>query len=458
MAEFEYDVFLSHRSVNKPWVEILARNLNACGLRVFFDQWSLIPGHSLPQQLHDGIQGARKALLVATPEAADSGWVAEEHDALLSRRTQQPGFLIPLTFGGDLPDFAFLRNVLTVDFSDPSPAAYRDALHRLLCGIQDKPPGYNIELPAAIQIPEPISSDPKRAEAGRLSGGEQAAVGNMLAGTNNMQLLLAQKGVDRTLMQKAILKQGEQRFGAHNCLHASPLTSLDATTEKYFSAFGRSLKLNRPTPDADELRFALEDLIHERGRLLLLLTRFDDGADEPRKALANMLRTLCEEQGDKLRIIFCGGQKLAALRYGSAILSPLQNAEVTFWPESAPADLMQRHPQLDEPACNRLLALTGRQPVLLRAAIERHDPTDPDRLADDLLDYMCCNGFFSPYRDQGAQLRPLLQREQLAPHDYWPSDLLLRALFWDNLLTRKGGHFVWRCPLVRQCGLKMVGS
>lgn len=105
----KYDVFLSHRSVNKPWVEILARNLEACSLRVFFDKWSLIPGQSLPRQLWDAIQNSRKALVVATPEAADSGWVNEEYDAMIGRRTKDQGFLIPLTFGGNVPNLPFCR-------------------------------------------------------------------------------------------------------------------------------------------------------------------------------------------------------------------------------------------------------------------------------------------------------------------------------------------------------------
>ena len=37
-----YDVFISHRSVYKPWVEILARNLKVRGYEVFLDLWELL--------------------------------------------------------------------------------------------------------------------------------------------------------------------------------------------------------------------------------------------------------------------------------------------------------------------------------------------------------------------------------------------------------------------------------
>lgn len=43
-AEQGYDVFLSHRSLDKPWVEVLARNLIQAGFTVFYDAWNLIPG------------------------------------------------------------------------------------------------------------------------------------------------------------------------------------------------------------------------------------------------------------------------------------------------------------------------------------------------------------------------------------------------------------------------------
>lgn len=42
-----YDVFISHSSHDKRWVETLAHNLQDAQLRVFFDKWSNTPGKSL---------------------------------------------------------------------------------------------------------------------------------------------------------------------------------------------------------------------------------------------------------------------------------------------------------------------------------------------------------------------------------------------------------------------------
>jgi hypothetical protein len=46
--EFAYDVFLSHASADKPAVRELAQRLKADGLRVWFDEWVIEHGDSVP--------------------------------------------------------------------------------------------------------------------------------------------------------------------------------------------------------------------------------------------------------------------------------------------------------------------------------------------------------------------------------------------------------------------------
>ncbi len=45
---FAYDVFLSHSSKDKAVVCPLAERLRADGLKVWFDEWLLKPGDSIP--------------------------------------------------------------------------------------------------------------------------------------------------------------------------------------------------------------------------------------------------------------------------------------------------------------------------------------------------------------------------------------------------------------------------
>nr|VFJ55201.1 MAG: TIR domain-containing protein [Candidatus Kentron sp. FW] len=115
-----YDVFLSHRSENKPWVEILARNLVACGQRVFLDSWEIVPGRSIPAQLDAALENSRAGVLVATPESLESGWVREEYDRMLKMQVNGNLTLLPLIFGA-IPGFPFLDSRLCIDFGDPTP-------------------------------------------------------------------------------------------------------------------------------------------------------------------------------------------------------------------------------------------------------------------------------------------------------------------------------------------------
>ncbi len=42
-TEFQYDVFLSHNQADKPRVRRLAERLRAANLRVWFDEWIILP-------------------------------------------------------------------------------------------------------------------------------------------------------------------------------------------------------------------------------------------------------------------------------------------------------------------------------------------------------------------------------------------------------------------------------
>ena len=45
---FEYDVFLSHSAKDKAVVRDVAERLRKDGVKVWFDEWVLNPGNSIP--------------------------------------------------------------------------------------------------------------------------------------------------------------------------------------------------------------------------------------------------------------------------------------------------------------------------------------------------------------------------------------------------------------------------
>lgn len=74
-TEFEYDVFLSHASADKPAVRELAERLEGDGLRVWLDEWVIQPGDLVSLKVEQGLESSRTLVLVMSQAAFDSEWV-----------------------------------------------------------------------------------------------------------------------------------------------------------------------------------------------------------------------------------------------------------------------------------------------------------------------------------------------------------------------------------------------
>jgi len=59
MSEFQFDVFLSHSSKDKPVVRGIAERLREDGLRVWFDEWVLKPGDHVRAKIEEGLEQSR---------------------------------------------------------------------------------------------------------------------------------------------------------------------------------------------------------------------------------------------------------------------------------------------------------------------------------------------------------------------------------------------------------------
>src|SRR4051812_29427250 len=92
--ERRYDVFISYKSEYKPWVETLARNLEAQGLTVWLDDWRRVPGDRVDLTIEQALARARNGVLVVTPEAVGSGWVQDEYATMRRRAATGDGFRV----------------------------------------------------------------------------------------------------------------------------------------------------------------------------------------------------------------------------------------------------------------------------------------------------------------------------------------------------------------------------
>jgi tetratricopeptide (TPR) repeat protein len=142
---FEYDVFLSHNSKDKPAVETIANLLGQkYSLRCWLDKWNLVPGEPWQEALEEALDECETVAVFVGPKTI-SPWENKEMRAALQMQAQNKGRrVIPVLLPGapdsqDLKLPMFLTQMTWVDFR----AGFHDeeALYRLYCGIKGIMPG-----------------------------------------------------------------------------------------------------------------------------------------------------------------------------------------------------------------------------------------------------------------------------------------------------------------------------
>ena len=99
-VEFPYDVFLSHSAKDKLVVRDVAERLKKDGLRVWFDEWEIQPGDSIPAKIEEGLERSRVLVLCMSANAFGSDWAQLESGTFRFRDplNKERRFL-PLRFG-----------------------------------------------------------------------------------------------------------------------------------------------------------------------------------------------------------------------------------------------------------------------------------------------------------------------------------------------------------------------
>lgn len=144
-------VFISHSSIDKPFVERLARDLlSGEGIDAWLDKWEILPGDRIPDKLEEGLSSANVFLLVLSPESVKSQWVSYEKDAWLTAQVEEEKLakaekrtpsrhLIPVLYKDCEKPF-FLQSFLHVSINDQN---YDEGFQQLVRGIRGetgKPP------------------------------------------------------------------------------------------------------------------------------------------------------------------------------------------------------------------------------------------------------------------------------------------------------------------------------
>lgn len=117
--EFLFDVFLSHSSKDKSIVRPLAERLRKDGVKVWFDEWVLKPGDSIPAKIEEGLERSRVLVLCMSANAFGSDWAQLEsgtfrfRDPLNKERRFLPLSLDDAPIKGSLAQFLYINWRLT---------------------------------------------------------------------------------------------------------------------------------------------------------------------------------------------------------------------------------------------------------------------------------------------------------------------------------------------------------
>lgn len=112
--EFQFDVFLSYSSKDKVIVRDIAEQLRKDGVKVWFDEWALKPGDSIPVKIEEGMEQSRVLVLCMSANAFGSDWAQLDsgtfrfRDPLNKERRFLPLRLDDAPIKGSLAQFLYI--------------------------------------------------------------------------------------------------------------------------------------------------------------------------------------------------------------------------------------------------------------------------------------------------------------------------------------------------------------
>jgi hypothetical protein len=133
--------FVSHATLDHPFVEKFAADLRANGVDAWFSKWEIKPGDSIRAKIEEGLEGCEYFIIVLSRNSINRPWVQTELDAATIRKLSgKVRKIIPVRIEdcGDLPPT--LASLLWEDFSNkPYEAAFKRVLESIF-DVDGRPP------------------------------------------------------------------------------------------------------------------------------------------------------------------------------------------------------------------------------------------------------------------------------------------------------------------------------
>lgn len=109
-------IFLSHSSIDKPFVRRLAKFLQSLGFDTWLDERSIFSGDQIAEAISKGLMKARIVIIVLSRASANSRWLKYELNTILPRVVQGKCRLIPVLIEPAIIIPAALRGFNYADF------------------------------------------------------------------------------------------------------------------------------------------------------------------------------------------------------------------------------------------------------------------------------------------------------------------------------------------------------
>lgn len=141
-SKWKWDVFLSHSSRDKSLVRPLAERLEKEGYRIWYDEWSLVPGTPWQEALEDGLARSAHCAVFVGPNAFGPWHSEEMRQAVEQYVSGHDSRVIPVLLPGvpaetrkNLPKV--LKRLTWVEFKELDD---QHAFRRLLAGLEGRAP------------------------------------------------------------------------------------------------------------------------------------------------------------------------------------------------------------------------------------------------------------------------------------------------------------------------------
>jgi TIR domain-containing protein/tetratricopeptide repeat protein len=189
-----WHVFISYRSLSRPWALALYDILNGLGYKIFLDQYVLTAAAPLARSLSEALSASQSAILVWSGKYEDSEWCKKEFSTLETMENAKKGFhyVIGRVDDSELPDYIGAK--LWVDFSQQPEGPGGSGLLKMLYGMQDKaPPPEAVKRAAHVdeEMQDGLASVKACREAGDVDGLVGLTATDDMAWTGSPMLLCA---------------------------------------------------------------------------------------------------------------------------------------------------------------------------------------------------------------------------------------------------------------------------